>query len=226
MTLDQSLVDELNRALNEAEVRGLRGEPRQNVVRLLVEVSALPPSGPVDPDPRRALVLGGVNSILVWLARDRFDVDGGALRLASLDALEEFFASLRWSYAMYGWEFIDVDDPREGFPGEPSLAIPTGAPPAAHSLRWFTECGRDEPRGQVAYVLGGVVWFDSLRVERADGTAVDTATFAADGGRWWDAFFANDPRTSVESQREDATRALHWRSPGGNRSTKIPGRPG
>jgi hypothetical protein len=116
--------------------------------------------------------------------------------------------------------------PKEGFPAEPSLEMTAGAPQAAHSLRWFTECGRDEPRGQVAYVLGGVVWFDSLRVERADGTAVDTATFAADGARWWDAFFAKDTRTSVEAQREHAAHALHWRSADGNRSATIPGRPG
>jgi hypothetical protein len=121
MTFDQSLVDELNRALNEADVRGLHHEPRQNVVRLLLEVSALPPNGPIDPDPRRALVLDGVNPILVWLARDRVDGDGdrdgGALPIASLDALEEFSASLRWSHSMYGWEFIDVDDPNRRVSG-------------------------------------------------------------------------------------------------------------
>lgn len=216
MTFDQSLVGELDRALNEADPRGLDHEARQKEVRLPIKLSALPPDGPVDPDPRRALVLGGVTSILVWLAPDR--VDGDGVPIASLDALEEVFASLRWSHSMYGWEFIDVDEPRRGFAAEPSLQITTGDPQAAHSLRWFTECGREEPQGQEAYLLGGVIWFETLRVERADGSVIDTASFASDGARWWDAFFAHDPRTSAEAQREHATRALRRRLSDGSRA--------
>lgn len=227
MTLEQSLVADLNTALNEADVCGLRYEPDKNEARLLIEVLALPLEGPVDPDPRRALVLGGATSILVWLERDRVDVDGegAAVPIASLEALEEFFVSLRWAHSMYGWEFIDLDDPRRGFPSEPSLAIATGVRPAPHSLRWFTECGREEASGQAAYVLGGVVWFDTFHVERADGVALDPEAFAAAGTRWWKAFYDKDPRISVEAQREHSAQALHWRTRSEYRSARVPGGP-
>ena len=39
--------------------------------RLLVEVEALPEVGPIDPDPRRAIVMSSVESIEVTVRSDR-----------------------------------------------------------------------------------------------------------------------------------------------------------
>jgi hypothetical protein len=47
-------------------------------------------------------------------------------------------------------------------------------------LYWFTECAPDAD----SFCLDGVIRFDGLQVERADGTPVSVEQFAADGRRW------------------------------------------
>jgi hypothetical protein len=209
---DQSLIDRLDRALNESTVCGLRYDVQRGEARLLVEVEALPAVGSIDRDPRRAIVLSSVESIEVTLRNDRIGGYGPVLPLGSLDDLEQFFAGLSWAHPMYGWEFIDVSDPGPAWQVEPSLLVRTGGGVAAHSLRWFTECGSaggtGEPR---SYVLQGVVWFAELRIERADGSGLPLERFLADGARWWKAFREGDSRLSVQGQREAASASLRWR---------------
>jgi hypothetical protein len=209
---DQSLIDRLDLALNESTVCGVRYDAERGEARLLVEVEALPEVSSIDRDPRRAIVLSSVESIEVTVRRDRVGGYGPVLPLGSLDELEQFFAGLSWAHPMYGREFVDVAVPGPAWRDEPSLRVRTGGGVAAHSLRWFTECGSAGRTGEPgSCVPQGVVWFAELRIERADGSSVPLEGFLADGARWWKAFREGDSRLSVHGQREAASASLRWR---------------
>lgn len=81
-------------ALNETDVLGLRLGPGGAWCDLLLHVLALPDDGPLDRDARRILRLTRPAEVRVLLRTDP-TADGGpgpAIRLAGLDAVEDFFA--------------------------------------------------------------------------------------------------------------------------------------
>lgn len=183
--------DGLDRALNEATVAGLRPRPDGSVA-LLLDVLALPENGPADPDTRRALVLSGVSRVRVLLRRE---LDGPPIPLADFDAVAAFFASAALHNSMYGWKFLDAPELIDDWPEVVSLDVRPGVGPSAHSLYWFNECGiAVEPGGYQPYCIEGTVDFETVAVERSDGTPMSVEDFTAAGKRWWDGFYSGDPR--------------------------------
>ncbi|WP_216215421.1 hypothetical protein [Amycolatopsis aidingensis] len=207
---------DLNVALNEAAVVGLRPRP-DNRVELLLHVLALPEQGPVDPDTRRALILSGVSEVRVLLRREYPGAtrsDGPAIPLRDYGEVEDFFAAIGLCGTMYGWEFLDCTDPADDWPSVASLDIRTNATPGAHSLYWFNECGLDnEDSGYVPYCIEGVIEFAELTVERFDGTPMAVEDFVAAGKRWWRAMPEEDPRVSPDAQATQPP-SPRWRSAG------------
>jgi hypothetical protein len=203
MGMVASVVEDLNQALNEATVAGLRLRPDGTVV-VLLHVLALPEHGPVDPDTRRALILSGVSTARVLLRRER-PADslryGPAIPLRDFDAVEEFFASIAVSGSMYGWKFLDGPDLTEDWPTVISLEHTREPAAAAHSLHWFNECGLPALDGYLSHCIEGVVDFTDLAVERFDGSPIPVEEFIAAGTHWWRALFRADPRLSVKAQR-------------------------
>jgi len=223
MAWEQSLVDQLDLAFNEATVCGLAFDSETCEARLIVEVLALPEAGPIDNDPRRIVVFSEVSSVEVILRADT-DPLGPVLPLASLAELEAFFASLGQADAMYGWTFVDIADPGENWCTVPSLTMGAAAGASEHSIHWFTECGRAGANEDwERYFLQGVVRFGALRVERADGRSVAVEDFVADARRWWDAFQGRDPRLSTDAQQQARTAAKTWRDWGGT-AVMVPGK--
>jgi hypothetical protein len=224
MDWEQSRIDRLDLALNESTVCGLRCDAERGEVRLLVEVVALPETGPVDHDPRRVIVLSSVASVHVTLRAEHageHDEYGPVLPVASLDELELFFARLDRAHPMYGWEFIDVVDLPEAWRVQPSLHMRVGPGDGMHSLRWFTECRSTVRTGEPEdYVLQGVIRFDDLAVERADGSTLPLEHFLDDGARWWQAFRAHDRRLSTQSQHAASEVSMRWRQWGAALDTK------
>jgi hypothetical protein len=214
MDWDQQQVDRLDAALKESTVCGIDYISERDEARLLVDVCSLPFEGPMDADPRRVLILNGVGALEVVLRTDRASwatTYGPPIPLAAMADVTAFIRSLTWLHPMYGWKFIDTEGFRVSWPSAPSLAVEASPAGCAHSLYWFTECGRLEAREHVAYCLEGVVHFDELRVERADGSHVSAVEFAQDGLGWWTAFNQRDPRVSVEAQRRAAASGLSWK---------------
>lgn len=203
MLQDRSLLDGCNIALNEADVVGLRVNWPGRTARLLLHVLALPAYGPVDPDTRRALVFTGVSRLRVLLRADRsFSRDyGNAIALPDAESADAFLASVGWSNPMYGWSFLDDPQLTQDWPEHLSLVLDAGTGPAAHTLYWFCECGREEPGGDSAYCIEGDIAFERLDVEHADGTVLPLTSFVADGRRWWEGFQSGDPRVSGEAQQ-------------------------
>jgi hypothetical protein len=201
VALEESVLKDLDVALNEATVAGLRPGP-DGSIQLLLQVLALPETGPVDPDTRRALVLSGVSKVRVLLRRDRNRDSsyGPVVPLPRFAAVEELFASLSWSGHMYGWKFFDSIDLIDDWPPAVSLDITLNPAPAAHSLYWFNECGRQEPDGRATYCIEGVVDFEDLAAQHPNGTPITVENFTATGRRWWQSFYGDDPRVSPQAQ--------------------------
>jgi hypothetical protein len=205
---DDAIHDALDVALNEAEVLGLRLEPSRRWCDLLVHVLALPETGPIDPDARRILRLTSPTRVRVLLRTDMGRSNyGPAIPFESLGAVEDFFASLSWSGAMYGWKFFDDPTLTRDWLDQPSLTIDVGTDTPTHSLYWFNECGRD----RTAYCVEGTVMFVDLEVLRADTTRMSLEEFVADGCRHWQALDDHDERLSVEAQRVALNGTPSWR---------------
>ncbi|MEU8006301.1 hypothetical protein AB0B66_34525 [Catellatospora sp. NPDC049111] len=204
MLQDRSLLEGCNVALNESDVVGLRVNWPARTVRLLLHVLAMPEEGPIDADTRRALVFTGVSLMRVLLRRDRTRTAsrdyGHPIELADADAADAFLASVSRSDPMYGWRFLDDPELTRDWPATASLML-AGTGPATHTMYWFCECAREEPGGDTEYCIEGDIHFQRLSVERADGSPVPLASFAADGRRWWHGLHSGDPRVSTEAQR-------------------------
>lgn len=204
----------LESALNEASVVGLRQVSGVDAIDVLLHVSALPATGPIDPDARRVLRLRLPGRVSVLLRRDS-TAGGGfdpAVPLADLTEVEEFFESLSWADAMYGWKFFDDPSLVEDWPRELSLTLNLGHDTAAHTFYWFSECGRGRGGDTETYCIEGTVSFEDLAVLRADGTEEPLEEFIANGCRWWNALYDGDERVSVDAQRFSHGRTPMWRT--------------
>lgn len=200
-------------ALNEADVLGIRLAQAGAWCDLLMHVLALPETGPLDPDARRILRLTMPGRVSILLRRDRLGLDGcgPVIPVSGLDAVEDFFASLSWSGAMYGWKFLDDPSLTSDWPARPSLTVEVRPAAAPHSLYWFNECGRAEGDTSAAYLIEGAVTFEDLEVLRADATPQRLDEFIADGRRHWQAMHNGDQRLSTEAQRAAQDGTPSWR---------------
>lgn len=200
-------------ALNEADVLGVRLDQAGAWCDLFLHVLALPEAGPLDRDARRILRLTMPGQVRVLLRPDRVEPDGygPVIPLSGLDAVEDFFASLSWSGAMYGWKFLDDPSLTRDWPARPSLTVQIRPGQAPHSLYWFNECGRTEADASAAYCIEGTVTFQDLEVMRADASPQQLDEFIADGQRHWQALHHRDPRLSVEAQQSAQDGTPSWR---------------
>jgi len=200
-------------ALNEADVLGIRLDPAGAWCDVLVHVLALPETGPLDRDARRILRLTVPGQLSILLRTDRAGQTGygPVIPLSGLDAVEDFFASLSLSGAMYGWKFLDDPSLTRDWPARPSLSVQVRPGTASHSLYWFNECGRPDADTSASYLVEGTVTFEDLEVMRADGTPQRLDEFIADGQRQWQAVFGHDERLSSEAQRASQDGTPSWR---------------
>lgn len=119
MDWSKDVIDGLDVALNEADVRAIRYDAATAEAELLVDVAALPETGPIDSDARRVIRMSGVTTLEFRLTRDDGS-HGPVLPIASLDAVHEMFETAAWAYSMYGWAFVDIADPQAWCRAEPS----------------------------------------------------------------------------------------------------------
>jgi hypothetical protein len=175
-----------------------------------LHVLALPETGPLEGDARRILRLTFPAEVRIVLRAWQQAGNGPVIPLADLDEVENFFASLTWADAMYGWRFLDAPELADDWPAQPSLDLRVRDGAGSHSLYWFSECGRnlgDSP----GYCIEGLVTFEDLQVFRADKTPQPLDEAIADADRYWHALQAGDSRLSVEAQRSAQAGTPSWR---------------
>ncbi len=207
MEWDDRTRADLETALNESDVVGVRLNPSGSYVDVLLHVLALPSSGPLMKDGRRILRLTAPAELRFLL---RSHALGGqaaaepAIPLDDLAAVEGFFDSLAWGGSMCGWRFFDArmtDD----WPAAPSLVVTVSGRAARHPFYWFNECGAERDGESAAYCMEGTIGFDDILVLDASERQIPIETFLADGVRQWDAFYSHDERLSIQAQGAMAT---------------------
>lgn len=188
MRLTAEQLDGLNVALNEATLLGVEFDPGERVAGVTLDVLALPPDAPERDDGRVLLVLEPVGGIAASLRHGTWDERSARVERFGVDEIHGIVAQVAGN-PIYGWEFFDA--PAKSFrtwSDRLSLDWHSDLPDGRnHSLDLFQEADSH---------LDLRIWFDGLRIVRADGTEVPLETFVSEGRRWWDAFHRHDPRTA------------------------------
>ena len=190
MDLTQEQIEGLGIALNEATVLEVlvNTEDLVSVVRL--SVLTLPEGHDAsEPDPGVQLALRPTGRIAASLRHGAWDDPSAPVEHFGIDQLSEVVARGGGEH-IYGWEFVDVPDEKgfQQWSDRLSLDWRSGAEGGlSRTLTLFQE-RKDE-------ILDLRMWFDELGVFDSTGEQVRLEEFIAGGKRWWDAFYADDPRT-------------------------------
>ena len=211
MRWDADTLAAFDAALNEANVLGVSLEPTGAWCDLLLHVLALPETGPLERDARRILRLTFPAEVKIMLRAWQQAGNGPVVPLADLDEVENFFASLTWADAMYGWRFLDAPELADDWPAQPGLDLTVRDGAGSHSLYWFSECGRNLGDSPAGYCIEGLVTFEDLQVFRADESPQPLDAAIADADRYWHALHAGDSRLRVEAQRSAQAGTPSWR---------------
>lgn len=187
--LSDELKSALGVALNEASLLGFELDAERALARATFAVLALPADGgPMPADARVQLLFRPVGRLAVSLRAGRWDDPAAPVVPLTLEGLLPAVQSFG-GLPVYGWEFFDTADHEMAQWGD-RLSLDWRASTDdgfRHSVALFQE-GSDRH-------LDLCVWFDTLEARRPDGQVLPLDEFAAAGKRWWDAFYAHDPRT-------------------------------
>ncbi len=182
----------LNTALSEATCLGLEVDEANAVVRVSLEVLALPESGPPSTDRTFTLTLSGVGRIAASLRSQNWNQTEPMVEPLELSALATAVNSFGGAH-LHGWEFIDLPESSWTQWGDLLSLDTTLSPDAApHVLELSQEEGAS-PRE-----LDLRVWFRAVGIRDLAGNAIPLQDFIDGGVRWWTAHDVGDPRTKSE----------------------------
>ncbi len=151
-----------------------------------LDVLSLPERGSMPPDRRRLLSLTGVSRVVASHRDGRWDAPSALTLPLQPSGVTRVIAEFG-QLPVYGWDFINGGDRRfSRWKHRLSFDVHCEGG-GGHTLDLFQENGRR--------ILDFRVWFDSLRMLDRRGTPIALTEFIRDGVRWWDALYANDPRT-------------------------------
>jgi len=173
-------------ALNEATLLGVEVDTSQCVAAATLALHTLPESGPKPEDTRLQLRFDGVGRVAASLRLGRWDDRTARVEPFPINRLLEIVQSFG-GLPVYGWDFIDQDADIASWADRLSFDWRCSSESAAHSIRFFQE-------GPERH-LDLAIWFRTLRFLTPDEREVPLEDVIAGGKRWWDAFYAKDPRT-------------------------------
>lgn len=193
MELNDTLISDLNVALNESSWCYAEAMSDGSVVDLGFQVLTLPVAGP-EPDLMARSIrfhLFSVGRIAASLRMGRWnDVDAAVepFALKDLNEVVEGFGGC----PIYGWEFIDGPE-KSWNHWKDRLSLNSVFPRGSdeHVFDLFQESALGPDRH-----LDVRIWFRDLSVFDYEENPISLEDFSAGGKRWWDALHAGDPRTS------------------------------
>ena len=173
-------------AMTEATLLGAEVNVEERLAAVTLAVFTLPEAGPVPQDRRLQFLLQGVGRVAASLRLGRWDDPTARVEPFTIEQLLPVVQSFG-GCAIYGWEFIDRDDDIARWADRLSLDWCAPEVPVSHSVLLFQE-GRNRH-------LDLAIWFQTLRCFTPAMDEVALTDVIAGGKRWWDAFYADDPRT-------------------------------
>jgi hypothetical protein len=171
-------------AFNEATLLGIEVDAAARTVAVTFWVFSLPPDGPAPSDPRVLFLLSPAGRVAARLLPGRWD--GASLEPFEVEQLLEVVQSFQGG-RVYGKEFLDLPEEPESS-AQLSLDWRSGDVGLSHTLTLFQD-GKSRR-------LDVRIWFDTLTIYDSSWTAIPLEKFIANGKRWWDGFFRDDPRTA------------------------------
>jgi hypothetical protein len=183
-------VELLNVALNEATLLGAEVETELHAAAITLSMLSLPVDGPPPEDPRVQLLLRPVGRVCASLRHGRWDDANAPVEPFRIDELLAVLGRVG-GHAVYGWEFFDVPEEKDFARWKDRLSLDWEAPGdsgRSHTLVLFQEADKAH--------LDLCFWFDHLVIYTASYEETPLDDFAAAGKRWWDALYADDPRTA------------------------------
>jgi len=178
--------DGLGVALTEATLLGAEVDTTRCLAAATFALLTLPESGPVTEDRRLQFRFEEVGRVAASLRLGHWDEATAAVQVFPVEQLLAVVKSFG-GCAVYGWRFIDLEADIAKWEDRLSFDWRCPDQPKAHSIRLF-QVGRNRH-------LDLAIWFSNLRFFTADQREVLLADVIAGGKRWWDAFYAGDPRT-------------------------------
>ncbi len=182
--------DGLNVALNEARWLGIRVDVETHRTALLLDVLALPSEGPAPANAPVVVAVNRVTRIAASLRNGWWSDTAAEVVAVALEELDDTVRSFG-GCPIYGWEFIDP--PEESWTHwreRLSLDVTLSKQTSPHVLELFQEGGSAAPRH-----LDLRVWFDQIDISTPDRHNLPLVDFIAAGVCWWNAMYADDPRT-------------------------------
>jgi hypothetical protein len=188
--LSEDICSGLNTALNESRLLSVQVDSRARTATAWFDVLTLPEEGPASASNIIALVLGGVTRVAVSLREGLWNDEHAAVTPVTLDRLDAVVRAFGGE-SMYGWEFIDPpEDSWAHWRERLSLDYVVGHQESGHVLELFQQ------PSEGARILDLRLWFRELGVVDREGRHIGLERFVAGGRRWWNGFYAGDPRTA------------------------------
>jgi len=187
MKLTEEQKEGLGIALNEATLLGLEVDPQRRIAEATFSVLALPEAGPAPEDTRVQMLFEPVGRLAASLRLGHWD--DASVEVVTF-SIEELLVQVQsfGGCPIYGWEFFDVHE-KDFSQWKDRLSIDwqRGEGGREHTISLFQE--GDERHLDIC------LWFDGFLIRNAAGNEISIVDFIAGGRRWWDAFWAKDPRT-------------------------------
>lgn len=191
MKLTREQLNGLGIALNEATLLGAEVDAGRFLCGLTMSVLTLPETGPAPEETRLQILLSPVGRVCASLRHGRWDNPNAPIERFELKELLPKVQSFG-GMAVYGWEFLDVEESRfSEWSNRLSLDWQGDNSAVAHNLMLFQENSHPER------VLDLRIWFNDIAFRKPSGEEVSLDEVIAGGKRWWDGLYAGDPRTSA-----------------------------
>lgn len=192
MEFSSELISAINVALNESDWLDVRLDAPRARAEFMMRVMTLPELGPEPADRRLVLRCSGVGRVAASLRAGRWNDEAAAVEPVTVESLPEIVRSFE-GQPVYGWDFIDPKDEKGNSWTRWRQCLSLDAHfggQGDHVIELFQE----SLTGPVRH-LDVRVWFEDLSTLSAEGHEVPIEDVTSGGKRWWDGFFAGDPRT-------------------------------
>lgn len=179
-------------AFNESRLLGIEVGTQSRRAAITLAVLTLPPGGGRSPaDSRISVRLSPIGRVV---ASFRHGLWNDATAQVEAFVLQDLLTIVQrfGGQPVYGWEFFDIAN-RDLQPWFRRLSLDATLGPDGHehNVVFFQEGPID---GKLCH-LDVCLWFRDIQIVDPAGKVLELNEVIEGGKRWWDAMYANDPRT-------------------------------
>lgn len=202
--------DELNRSFNESRITGFSIDRELKRVSVVFETVCMNEDGTIPEDTR--VVISFINVCRLAGILKLVELNNETFRTESFqpEELNERLLSYNGE-SMYGWEFINVENPDlkfEEWQSDSSFDVQLiDCPTNVNTIDIFSEHFSSECKS-----LDIRIWFEKIEIESLEGEPISTQEFIDRGTRGWNAIFKGNNRMTkaygIVASSNDSNKSL------------------